>query len=420
MTNGNHKRGFITPETHAEWPEELKARRGLLAFAHTASGRHLARRTQEEYNLLLDNHGSSPEHHVPLVDIRHVIHPEGEHIPRVLDTVDGTDLFLFVAPYDPNYVHEQATELFESLKAHGFIAEGRSIDDFFSDYPKIEGIPPPIKVFGDAIRRKLLNGNMHETYNTIRTLVNNGATVTAVMPYHAYGRQNKKTRKKREAPLAKLVADLLVASGAHGVITYDPHAEDIEGFYPAGHFVKKFIAADSNVYDLFKEYKGRTDTAFVYLDNGCFQRYHEIAELLKLREVFVSKWRDGEADIFSITGLTPEIRRAILTDDILATGGTYGKVVMQLFGMGVREFHGYVSHGLFTKNAIQTLIALNNIDGEGNGLRSLRFMNGTPQPPNVIALPFLTELGLEHPLSVTINSIHYRTSTSQHFILPNE
>jgi ribose-phosphate pyrophosphokinase len=382
------------------------------------SGRYFARQTMDAYNAQLDEAGSDSSNHVGLLSIKHIEFGEGEHIPRINSTVDGTDVFLFTAPYDPGYAHAQAVSLFASLEAHGFIAPGKTLDEFLDNHPKKDGVPPPIKVFGDAVRTKLLNGNMHETYNTVRTLADNGATVTVVMPYHAYGRQNKPTRLKREAAIARLVADLLVESGAAGMITFDPHAEDIAGFYPTGHFVKKFIGADKSIYDLFSDHAGREDTAIIYLDNGCFQRYNKLASQLGLKEIFVSKYRDGEADVFNIAGWSPGITRGVVADDIFATGGTYQKVLTRLFEMGMREFYGYVSHGLFTKNAMEILVQLNDLDGRGYGLRQLSFTNGTPQSPAVLALPFIDEIGLQNPLSKTINSVHYRTSTSQHFVLP--
>src|SRR6478672_11937446 len=54
--------------------------------------------------------------------------------------------------------------------------------------------------------------------------------ITAVIPYYAYAKQEKKMAG-REPISAKLVANLLVTAGANRVLTIDLHAPAIEGFF---------------------------------------------------------------------------------------------------------------------------------------------------------------------------------------------
>ena len=56
------------------------------------------------------------------------------------------------------------------------------------------------------------------------------ARITAVIPYYAYAKQEKKT-SGREPISAKLVANLIATAGADRVLTLDLHAPAIEGFF---------------------------------------------------------------------------------------------------------------------------------------------------------------------------------------------
>src|SRR5580658_8071704 len=62
--------------------------------------------------------------------------------------------------------------------------------------------------------------------------------ITAVCPYYAYSRQDRKS-SGREPITAKLVADMLQVAGADRVVTVDLHSGQIQGFFdlPFDHLV---------------------------------------------------------------------------------------------------------------------------------------------------------------------------------------
>ncbi|MGB1526315.1 MAG: ribose-phosphate diphosphokinase, partial [Miltoncostaeaceae bacterium] len=69
--------------------------------------------------------------------------------------------------------------------------------------------------------------------------------ITAVMPWYGYSRQDKKS-SPREPITARLVAQLLEASGVDRVLTMDLHAGQIQGFFqiPVDHMTATPILAD--------------------------------------------------------------------------------------------------------------------------------------------------------------------------------
>ena len=72
--------------------------------------------------------------------------------------------------------------------------------------------------------------------------------ITAVIPYYGYARQDRKA-KSRDPITAKLVADILTASGADRVLTMDLHASQIQGYFniPVDHLLGSPILANNFV-----------------------------------------------------------------------------------------------------------------------------------------------------------------------------
>ena len=56
-------------------------------------------------------------------------------------------------------------------------------------------------------------------------------SVTAIIPYFGYARQDRRVRSKRVAISAKVVADMLAGAGITRVLTVDLHADQIQGFF---------------------------------------------------------------------------------------------------------------------------------------------------------------------------------------------
>ena len=125
-------------------------------------------------------------------------------------------------------------------------------------------------------------------------------SITAVVPYYAYARQDRKTRG-REPISAKLVANLMVAAGMSRVLTVDLHAGQIQGFFdiPVDHLKAAPVLAD-----YFRQQNFGDDLVVVSPDLGGVTRARELADYLKTQIAIIEKRRPrpGEAEVMNIIG----------------------------------------------------------------------------------------------------------------------
>lgn len=175
--------------------------------------------------------------------------------------------------------------------------------------------------------------------------------ITAVMPYYGYGRQDRKS-EPRVPITAKLVANLLVASGVSRVLTMDLHAGQIQGFFdiPVDHLYGmpvflKYIAA-----------KNMTDLVVVSPDAGGVERARAFAKHLNADLAIVDKRRPrpNEAAIMNVIGEVKG-KTAILLDDLVDTAGTLTKVAATIKDKGATRVLAACSHGVLSGAAMDRI-----------------------------------------------------------------
>jgi len=179
------------------------------------------------------------------------------------------------------------------------------------------------------------------------------ARVTAVIPYYAYARSDKKTMP-RVSIGGRLVADLLVTAGASRILTMTLHAPQVHGFFsvPVDHLhALREIAA---------HYRGqnRAGAVVVSPDLGNARSASLLARMLGLPVAAGVKERhsDTRVTISSIIGDVAD-RDVIVLDDEIARGTTIIELLERLRERGARSVRIACTHGLFSDGALKRITA---------------------------------------------------------------
>ncbi|MCL2484651.1 MAG: ribose-phosphate pyrophosphokinase [Endomicrobia bacterium] len=175
--------------------------------------------------------------------------------------------------------------------------------------------------------------------------------ITAVMPYYGYGRQDRKS-EPRVPITAKLVANLLAASGVTRVLTMDLHAGQIQGFFdiPVDHLYGMPV-----LLNYFQE-KNLTDVVMVSPDAGGVERTRSFAKHFNADLAIVDKRRPrpNEAAIMNIIGEVKD-KTCIILDDLVDTAGTLTKVAEAIKAKGAARVFATASHGVLSGSAKQKI-----------------------------------------------------------------
>jgi len=176
--------------------------------------------------------------------------------------------------------------------------------------------------------------------------------ITAVIPYYGYARQDRKTRA-RDPITAKLIANLLTASGARRVLTMDLHAGQIQGFFdlPVDHLPGVPILAQYFIQQKLK------NVVVVSPDLGGVTRARELAGRIGAPIAIIDK-RRPEPNVVEIMDLIGEVKdkKAIMIDDMIDTAGTITQGAEALKSWGATEVYACCSHPVLSGPALERLI----------------------------------------------------------------
>jgi len=184
------------------------------------------------------------------------------------------------------------------------------------------------------------------------------ARITAVIPHYAYARSDKKDAP-RISIAARLVADLLVTSGASRVLTMTLHSAQVHGFFsvPVDHMNALDVLAAH-----FRQ-RSLENTIVVSPDLGNAKQATHFARRLNLPVAAGSKQRLAD-DRVSIDAIVGDVtgKNVIVIDDEIANGGTIVEILDKLRERKVKRISVACTHGLFTGSAIARLRAQPDID----------------------------------------------------------
>jgi len=197
------------------------------------------------------------------------------------------------------------------------------------------------------------NDHIMELLITIDALKRASAnTVTAVIPYFGYARQDRKVGPRTPIS-AKLVADVLTTAGIDRLLTIDLHAGQIQGFFDIP--VDNLYAAPVITKDILEKYKDK-DVVVISPDVGGVVRARGIAKRINGDLAIVDKRRDkaNESEVMNIIGDINN-RDCIIVDDIVDTAGTLCNAAEALINEGAKSVSAYITHGVLSGPAIERI-----------------------------------------------------------------
>jgi ribose-phosphate pyrophosphokinase len=176
--------------------------------------------------------------------------------------------------------------------------------------------------------------------------------ITAVIPYYAYGRSDKKDQPR--VPItARLVADLLTVAGANRVLTVDLHKAQIQGFFniPVDELTAFYLLSD---YFVKKDIK---NLAVVAMDFGITKQARDIAARMNAPLAIMEKRRIGNDDRTETLTVIGDVKGkvALIVDEEIDTASSLVGVVNALVERGAKEVYACSTHPILSGPAIERI-----------------------------------------------------------------
>ena len=225
--------------------------------------------------------------------------------------------------------------------------------------------------------------------------------VNVVIPYYGYARQDRKD-KPRIAVSAKLMANLLTASGASRVVSCDLHAGQIQGFFdiPLDHL------NGSSVFVPYVKKLNLENVIFASPDAGGTERVRDYAKYFDCEFVICDKTREKANEVKSVEVIGEvKDKDVIIVDDLIDTGGTIAMASNVIMDKGAKSVRAIITHPVLSGNAEENL--------ENSSLIELVVTDSIPLNIRNKKIKVLSIAGL---FAKAIRKIHENESTSSLFI----
>jgi ribose-phosphate pyrophosphokinase len=230
------------------------------------------------------------------------------------------------------------------------------------------------------------------------------ASITAVIPYFGYARQDRKVAP-RTPITGKLVADLLSTSGINRILTMDLHAGQIQGFFniPVDHL----YAAPVLLEDVQSKFDERV--VIVSPDAGGTERARAFAKRLDAGLAIIDKRRSGPnvSEVMHIIGDVKD-QVCIIVDDMIDTAGTLCHAAEALKKEGARKVYAYATHPVLSGPALDRI--------RSSCLEEVVVSDTIPCADKVECCANLRQLPVSKLLAEAIRRIHSDDSVSSLFV----
>src|SRR2546423_1653977 len=233
------------------------------------------------------------------------------------------------------------------------------------------------------------------------------ASITAVVPYFGYARQDRKVAP-RTPITARLVADLITSAGADRFLSMDLHAGQIQGFFdmPSDHLYASPVLLE----DMRRKFGARPEEVVVVSpDAGGVERARAFAKRLGATLAIVDK-RRPKANVAEVMQIVGDVKgkTALLLDDMIDTAGTLALGAKALAESGAKRVVAYAVHPVLSGPAIERLVA-SNID-------EVVVTNTVQLRENARNCPKITQLSVAKIFGEAIRRINSADSLSSLFV----
>ncbi|MDQ3030918.1 MAG: ribose-phosphate pyrophosphokinase [Myxococcota bacterium] len=250
-----------------------------------------------------------------------------------------------------------------------------------------------------------VNDNLMELLVTVDALKRASAgSITAVMPYYGYGRQDRKVAP-RTPITAKLVADLLTAAGVSRVVSMDLHAGQIQGFFnvPFDHLYSMPVFLD------YLRPRLPEGAVFVSPDAGGVERTRAYAKRLKGELAIIDK-RRAKANVSEVMNIVGDVegRDCVIIDDMIDTAGTLTNAAAALKERGAARVIAAATHPVLSGPAVKRIAE--------SVLQEVVVTDTIPLGAEAAACGKFTQLSVARLLGEAIKRIHNSDSVSSLFV----
>ena len=233
------------------------------------------------------------------------------------------------------------------------------------------------------------------------------SSVTAVMPYFGYARQDRRPRSARVAITAKVAAKMMGAVGTDRVLTVDLHADQIQGFFDIP--VDNVYSSPLLLADIWRSL-GTENLIVVSPDVGGVVRARAIAKRLDDAELAIIDKRRPKANVATVMNIIGDVsgKTCVLVDDIVDTAGTLCAAAAALKEHGAKRVVAYCTHPVLSGPAIANL--------EASQLDQLVVTDTIPLTDAARACSRIRQLGVAELLAETIRRIAFGESVSSLYV----
>ena len=220
-------------------------------------------------------------------------------------------------------------------------------------------------------------------------------TISAVVPYFGYSRQDRRPRNTRGPISAKLVADLIETSGISRLITIDLHADQIEGFFSIP--VDNVYSSPVLLGDIWKQ---KYDSlVLVSPDVGGVLRARAIARRLDNAGLAIIDKRREKANKSEVVNIIGDVqdKTAVIFDDMVDTAGTLCNAAAALKEKGANKIVAYAAHPVLSGPAIERI--------QESELDELVVTDTIPLPQGALDTGKIRQLSIAELVAETIRRI---------------